>query len=402
VIRLLPKSCHVEVKNLVDQFPSLPVGGDLADIHGVDPDALLKVITEMEASVVVEASIEDREGKFAGRSAAELWDTIDEEVDWLVEGVIAGDQPTIFGAKQKSLKTTLLADLAVALATGTPWLGKFAIPHQRRVLFITGESSDKGSMKRIRRAVESRGLGREDLGDELRIETVNFPNLPSEEDCFAVRSVVQKLKIEVVIVDPLYMGLQGINASNLMEVGPSLRRFMECCKPAAIILAHHVKKTTNYDDAPNLEDLSQAGIAEFAGNYWMMGRLSEYLGDGKHELAVRYGGRDDQFGLFKMDFDEEEWSANWMELQEWRAKAESDKEDDKLLKAAAVYENQKELVRAKTAGVDEPFSANTISQNGKFKPVLERMVEDGFVERAETPKGRRGNYYQMKEIPNDE
>ncbi len=43
-------------------------------------------------------------------------------------------------------------------------------------------------------------------------------------------------------------------------------------------IAHHVKKTATFDAAPNLKDLSQAGIAEFAGNCWLMGRLTEYTG----------------------------------------------------------------------------------------------------------------------------
>ena len=126
------------------------------------------------------------------------------------------------------------------------------------------------------------------------------------------------------------MGLQGLNTSNLTEVGPAMRQFMALCRPANVIIAHHVKKTASFDDAPNLEDLSQAGIAEFAGNYWLMGRMGEYTGDGLHSLAIRYGGRDEQFGLLKLDFDERNWTANFSSLLDHRVDLQARKETERV------------------------------------------------------------------------
>ncbi len=185
-------------------------------------------------------------------------------------------------------------------------------------------------IRKVRRAAEHRNLTAADIGDSIRIEAMNFPSLPRLEDCMAVNEAVEKHDIGVVILDPLYMGLEGVNTANLTEVGPAMRRFMQECRPAKVIIAHHVKKSASYDDAPNLEDLSQAGIAEFAGNYWLMGRMSEYQGDGLHQLAVRYGGRDEQFGLLKLDFDERDWSAEFTSLLDHRAFQEQQKENDKV------------------------------------------------------------------------
>ena len=267
---------------------------------------------------------------FAGKAASDLWDLADQPVQWLVENVFSVDQPTIFGAKQKSLKTTLLTDLAVSLASGLPWLGKFDVPQKRRVLFVTGEASEAAAIRKVRRAADSRNLRREDFTDSLRIEAITFPTLPSEADCQAVAAAVTEHGIEVVLLDPLYMGLQGLNTSNLTEVGPAMRQFMTSCRPANVIIAHHVKKTASFDDAPNLEDLSQAGIAEFAGNYWLMGRMGEYTGNGLHSLAVRYGGRDEQFGLLKLDFDERAWTANFSSLMDHREDQKARNETERV------------------------------------------------------------------------
>lgn len=78
----------------------------------------------------------------------------------------------------------------------------------------------------MKRAAESRNLRCEDFEGYLRIEALSFPTLPSLDDCKAVAAGVKEHGIEVVSLDPLYMGLQGLNTANLTEVGPALRRFM--------------------------------------------------------------------------------------------------------------------------------------------------------------------------------
>ena len=272
-----------------------------------------------------------RERSFGGVPVVDLWPQALESVEWLVADVISADQPTIFGAKQKSLKTTLLTDLSIALATGYPWLNRFDVPNKQRVLVITGEASERAAIRKIRRAAEHRNIRGEDLGDNIRIETANFPTLPMLDDCMRIQQAVSQHDIDVVILDPLYMGLEGLNTANLTEVGPAMRRFMQHCQPAKVIIAHHVKKSASYDDAPNLEDLSQAGIAEFAGNYWLMGRMSEYQGDGKHDLAIRYGGRDEQFGLLKLEFDERGWTSHFTSLQDHREFQQQQEENNKVV-----------------------------------------------------------------------
>ncbi|MCH2212787.1 MAG: AAA family ATPase, partial [Fuerstiella sp.] len=266
---------------------------------------------------------------FAGVDVAEHWHLIDEPTQWLVNDVFACGQPTIVGAKQKSLKTTLMADLAVCFATGFPWLRKFEVPKQRRILVITGEASLKSALKKIGQAADSLNVKPEQLKGWVRVEAVDFPTLPRQEDCDAVALAIHEYDIDVCILDPLYMGLEGLNTANLTEVGPAMRRFMAACKPAEVIICHHVKKTASFDDAPNLEDLSQAGIAEFAGNYWLMGRMSEYMGDGQHEIAIRTGGRDDQFHLLQMNFNEILWQADFVDLQEHREKRIADRQTKK-------------------------------------------------------------------------
>ncbi len=306
----------------------------------------------------------DEKRTYEGVTISQLWPLADEPIEWLVDEVFSADQPTIFGAKQKAMKTTMLSDLAVCLATGLPWLRTFEIPKRRSVLIITGEASQKAAIRKVRSAAESLNLTRHDFEDTLRIEAINFPRLPSADDCVSVQQAVTAHNIEVVILDPLYMGLEGLNTTNLTEVGPVLRNFMKHCQPASVIIAHHVKKTASFDDAPNLEDLSQAGIAEFAGNYWLMGRIGEYTGDGMHELAVRYGGREGHFGMKKIDFNEFSWTFESSDLLEYRKQTVAREEKQRAATKAERYHQKIEQARASIMAamrnVKEPTSKRAI------------------------------------------
>jgi hypothetical protein len=172
-----------------------------------------------------------------------------------------------------------------------------------------------------------------------------------------MKQTIEKYELDVIILDPLYLALQGVNTSNLTEVGPAMRNFMEHCRPAELICAHHVKKSASYDDAPELDDLSQAGIAEFAGNYWLMGREGKYQGGGEHYLAVRYGGRDEQFGLLRLEFDENKWEARFSSLKDHREDRKRHHETEKIneLQMAIM-----EVLRANPDGMAESRLASEV------------------------------------------
>ncbi|MCX7396772.1 MAG: AAA family ATPase [Planctomycetales bacterium] len=398
LIRQQAPDATVEVKRLKDDWPEIPDGGDVYDwqeyFDSADSEtlrarvlALPDRIGEYVPTKPEVCEVKQQGRTFEGKSAAELWDLADQPVEWLVENVFSCDQPTIFGAKQKSLKTTLLTDLAVSLASGYAWLGRFDIPAKRRVLFVTGEASEAAAIRKVKRAATSRNLRREDFTDSLRIEAITFPRLPSDKDCAAVAEAVKEHGIEVVLLDPLYMGLSGLNTANLTEVGPAMRQFMEACRPANLIIAHHVKKTASFDDAPNLEDLSQAGIAEFAGNYWLMGRMSEYIGDGMHELAIRYGGRDEQFGLLKLDFDERDWEAEFTSLIDHREDQKQRRENDRV--GAQLQAIKGHLSRhggqATLAALAE--AASTKPKRESFQNLIDDLCNSGQYERFTTKGG---------------
>jgi hypothetical protein len=117
----------------------------------------------------------------------------------------------------------------------------------------------------------------------------------------------------VVILDPLYLCLLerggGRSATNLFDMGPVLHDASEACLKAGAtpIFVHHTGKVAGArkaqkGEALDLDDLSYAGIAEFARQWLLISRRQAYrVGSGEHKLWLSVGGSAGQSGLWAVD-----------------------------------------------------------------------------------------------------
>ena len=263
---------------------------------------------------------------FAGIDASELASYATQEPDWLVQDVFTIDEPLLVGARSKGCKTLQLTDLAVAVASGTAWMNIFEVPKRRKVLFISGETNRRRIAKHIEKACVARELVFNDLAGFLRIEAVDFPCLPRLADQDGIRQDIETHGIELVIVDPLYRGLSGIDSSRLSEMGDAIKSFQAACAPACMVLSHHVVKSAarEYGTAPQLEDMTGAGIAESCGQWWLVGRNEKYQWDWKHDLCVQFGGREGQGGGRRILFNEHDWTFQVDAWHEYTEQAQAD------------------------------------------------------------------------------
>ncbi len=233
--------------------------------------------------------------------------------EWHVQRILVANQGAILGGPRKSLKTTLLVALAVALATGRPFLGVFPVLRPRRVCIISGESGEFVILETLRRICAAQGLTVEDTRPNLTF-AFRLPQLANAADLAELRRGVEDLGIEVLIIDPLYLCLlagvdeEGPQASNLFEMGPLYAAVIDTCLRAGAtpILAHHFKTTRRDHTAqPDLGDLAFAGVQEHAAQWILVSRREAFRpGTGLHQLWLVAGGRVGHSGCWGLDVNE--------------------------------------------------------------------------------------------------
>ena len=231
---------------------------------------------------------------------------------WQSSPVLVEKMPCILGGAQKVLKTTLALDLAISLASGTPWLGKFNCPVRKRVAVLSGESGPFTLQETARRICVAKGICFADLADSL-LWQFTLPQLANINQLEALRAGLVRDCVEVVLNDPLYLSLLAggdgsIRAENMYETGPLLLRVATACLEAGTtpILLHHTKKGSGREGEPlELTDLAFSGIAEFARQWLLLSRREAYeAGTGLHKLWLSVGGSIGHGGLFAIDVNE--------------------------------------------------------------------------------------------------
>jgi hypothetical protein len=208
------------------------------------------------------------QGEPFGFMSAEDFLKHDLTYEWLVEQVLVAGQPFFLGGKKKVLKTAVLCDLAVSLATATPFLGHFNVPKPRHVAFFSAESGRQDIQNRIKAIRQTKRTNQ-----SLRDLFLSFdrPKLSDQEDLSRIRDFITAHSIVIVIVDPLYLtllaGTRDVSASDLYQMGAVYGDVADAITGAGAtpVLAHHFKKTVGKDDTDlDLDDFSFVGAAEFA------------------------------------------------------------------------------------------------------------------------------------------
>jgi len=227
---------------------------------------------------------------------------------FLVKNVLIAGQPCVIGGRTKSMKTSIAVDLAVSLGSGTKFLNTFAT-EQVNVGFWSGEVGETTIRETALRIADSK---RVDLPDCTIQFSFGLPKLSRDDHLELLERLIRERAFDVAILDPLYLSLLSPetagHASNVYAMGSLLQPISEIGQRTGctIILLHHFRKSgqPNQDEPAALEELAQAGVAEWARQWCLLQRRTPYQDDGRHELWLRAGGAAGHGGLWGLNIEE--------------------------------------------------------------------------------------------------
>ncbi|QDV41415.1 hypothetical protein Enr13x_12540 [Stieleria neptunia] len=358
-----------------------------------------------------EANKENRGPYFKLIGAAELANG-DFKLNYLIPGIIAERQPLIIAGQFKSLKTSIALEVALSLASGTKFLGRFEIPEKKRVLVLTAESGMATVQESCLRIAKSHFFDLAGLEGMFTV-TDRVPRLASLDHVGELGQILRDGQFDVVIADPAYLMIEGEQAGNLFSMGEQLRVFSEMaaganCTP---VLVHHAKKNNvNASEFQPLElvDIAWAGFAEFARQWLLLSRQGRYVeGSGEHRLWMSVGGSAGHNGCWGLDIAEghpddeggRRWDVTVSNASESRELAEQRKEEAKESKKRKANEKNAQKLRDAFIGVgrngltkSDAFDRAGLSHGVAGKNALAFLIGDDVLESCQVKKANGQEY----------
>jgi hypothetical protein len=164
---------------------------------------------------------------------------------WLIRGVWPAGAYGVHAAEMKAQKTWNALDLAVSVASGTPWLAFLAVDEAGPVLIFAGEGGKGEIVRRLRAICLSRSL---DLEQLPIVVCARAPHLSSTEHLALFDEQLEVQKPALVVLDPLYLAARGAKGSDLYAMGELLEQAqLICAKHAASLfcVTHYNRKEGN-------------------------------------------------------------------------------------------------------------------------------------------------------------
>jgi AAA domain len=160
---------------------------------------------EVQEVSALQLRLAEAEAQATTMDVVDLADMVDADgpVGWLIESLWPADAYGAIAAKDKAGKTWVATDLAVSVATGTPWLGHFEC-EPGPVIMYCGEGGARNIVRRVRAVAEHKGVAFRSLGGRFHVSEV-APRFKSVKALEQMETEVRLHGPRLVIVDPLYL-----------------------------------------------------------------------------------------------------------------------------------------------------------------------------------------------------
>lgn len=172
---------------------------------------------------------------------ADQLQAIEPEQRWLIEELWSFGAVGIIGGEPKCCKSFLALGMAVALASGQPCLGRFAVPRPGRVLLYAAEDAPHIVRERLDGICAWHGVDLETL--DLWVITAPSLRLDHDQDCQQLAATVERLQPALLVLDP-FVRLHRVDENQSAAIAPLLAslRTLQRQFGCAIAVVHHARK----------------------------------------------------------------------------------------------------------------------------------------------------------------
>lgn len=175
---------------------------------------------------------------------------------WLVKGFWGKRSHGIVAGMPKTFKSTLVHDLIVSVASGTPFLGKYPVLDPGPVIMVQNENADYVMKDRTEKLILHRGLGGSAESTSERGLSLEFPQdlpisfinqqgflLNNEDHRKALERLIKQQQPVLVVLDPLYLMFDG-DLNSAKDLNPVLNwlLYLKNEYKTSIMLIHHYNK----------------------------------------------------------------------------------------------------------------------------------------------------------------
>ena len=242
----------------------------------------------VETAILLARNVIDRLGTEVGTDAktvntstpivtASAWLTEPDEPEQpIMEGVFdAADRVAIVG-QSKARKSFYALQLAVAVSTGTGFLGVPTV--KRRVLLVNGEIVARSYKKRLRRMIEKLALNPAALAD---LVVVNASESADVGGFAEILALAKKHGADVALIDPAYLLLgDEIDQQQVKQAVRDMKRF--AAEGITLVTVFHATKG-RIGDKQAIDRISGSGI--FARDCSTMLTLCEHASEPDHVVV---------------------------------------------------------------------------------------------------------------------
>jgi hypothetical protein len=195
---------------------------------------------------------------------------------WLVEQLWGDSSVGVIGGAPKCSKTWLGLDLALSVATGTPCLGRYAVPQPGPVLVYLAEDALAVVRERVEGMARHRGLDL--VGVDIHVITAASLRLDREPHRNRLLETARRLRPRLLLLDPL-VRLHGVDENHAGEVAELLAyfRLLQRRLDLSVILVHHTRKNAAGGTAAGQGLRGSSDIHAFGDSNLYLRRVRERL-----------------------------------------------------------------------------------------------------------------------------